>query len=401
MDPTRPDEAASTVRTKDGRYYDLSKAALTHEGLTTLTDEQFNQVLRNTRLRIAITPQCNLWCQYCSNEGLAYSTKKDKPGDIDLMIQLSQMVLDNSPLTKIDFSGGEPLIHPDFTRGDYKLLNFLRMNPRGKYSIHTNGVELTEERVEQIIPVFSRIGVNVNSFSFQTWSSMTNRGGFCSPEAQRKKFEKLMRNLEYLSTRGIGERVFLKKVVMRGINDSEKDLQEFLGRCLAYKFHPKFLEFEPQYPDQRNLIVGRAELFKELEGLGCQFPEDAPRHNDANTYIPGVNFKYGPADNQVTGLHSIFGCGTPGACASCYDFLCIFIKPDPEGKGLYVKPCSVMDKQIDLTAAIKSGDPTQVLKLIKQSREYLMLRPGLGTVGWNREKPYDPQVSSTGENKNG
>ena len=86
------------------------------------------------------------------------------------------------------------------------------------------------------------------------------------------------------------------------------------------------------------------------------------------------------------GLHSIFGCGDFAACKSCYNFLCIFVKFSENGKRVYLKPCSVLDTQLDLTHAIEKNDKKQLFDIFKISREYLMLAPGLGTCGWNKEE---------------
>jgi molybdenum cofactor biosynthesis enzyme MoaA len=207
-------------------------------------------------------------------------------------------------------------------------------------------------------------------------------------EVQREKFNKVVSNLEYLGQQGIGHKVFIKSVVMKGVNDSEEELKAIIDLCDKYNFHPKFLEFEPQYPDQKKYIVGRKELFEKLEKIGCKFSDDAPKHNDPETYIPGVNFDY-KGKNDLVGLHSIFGCGLKGACESCYSFLCMFVKPDKNGLGLYLKPCSVLDTRFDLTHALKTNDAAQLLSLFKMSREYLMLAPGFNSCGWNKENNYE------------
>lgn len=376
-------EAEATIRkTKTGQYYDLSKFSLTKKGIKYLTKEQFMNLFRKLRLRFTLTPKCNLWCIFCSNEGSSYSAKFQEHADIDLVMKLSQMLLKTTPLKSIDFSGGEPTIHPDFQKGEFKLIKWTKKYPNIRFSLHSNGINLDPKIVNEIKDNFSRIGVSVNSLDFKTWNKITNFKMKFPLKAQKTKFEKLINNLEYLAKENIGNKVFLKSVIMRGINDSMQDLKSFLDACKRYQFHPKFLEFEPQYPEQKKYIVGRKELFNKLERLGCKFAPDVPRHNNPNTYIPGVNFTY---KNTPIGLHSIFGCGLKGACKTCYDFLCMFVKPYENGKGLYLKPCSVLDTRIDLTHAINTQNYEQLLDLFKISREYLMLAPGLGMTGWNKE----------------
>lgn len=380
-------EAEATLRkTKDGKYYDLSKFSLVKMGKKRLNKAQLMNLFKKLRLRFSLTPRCNLWCVFCSNEGLNYSSKRQGHADIDLVIKLSDMLLKTTPLRSIDFSGGEPIIHPDFSGGNFKLVKWTKKYPKIRFSFHTNGIELTERIVDQIKDNFSRIGITVNSFNFEIWNKLTNLDNIFPLKFQKRKFEKLNKNLEYIAKQDIGSKVFIKAVIMKGINDSERELKKFLDQCVRYSFHPKFLEFEPQFPAQKKYRVGRRELFAKLEKLGVEFSKDTPRHNDPNTYIPGVNFKYKSAPN---GLHSIFGCGLKVACETCYDFLCLFVKSSENGKGLYLKPCSVLDTTIDLTHAIKTGNQEQIIDLFRISREYLMLAPGLGkSYDWNKESEF-------------
>lgn len=381
-------EAEATVRkTKNDRYYDLYTKSLVKKGKKRLTNKQFLDLFRKLRLRFTLTPRCNLWCIFCSNEGSSYSAKSQLHSDINLVIKLSEMLLKKTPLKSIDFSGGEPLIHPDFKDKKFKLINWTKKYPKIRFSIHTNGIGLEPIIIDKIKNNFSRIGVTFNSLNFNTWNKMVNLNGFFPSDIQKKKFKKLMENLEYLRKQNVGNKVFLKRVIMKGINDSFKELKEFLDFCNDCQFHPKFLEFEPQFPGQKKYQVGRKELFAKLEKIGVYFSKDAPRHNNPNTYIPGVNFKY---KNAPDGLHSIFGCGLEAACKTCYDFLCMFVKPSENGNGLYLKPCSVLDTRIDLTHAINTENYEQLLDLFKMSREYLMLAPGLGmTANWNKESEFE------------
>jgi len=379
-------EAEATVRkTKSGKYYDLSKHSLVRKGKKELSKQQLMDLFGKLRLRFTLTPKCNIWCIFCSNEGSSYTAKSQGHANIDLVIKLSEMLLKITPLKSIDFSGGEPTIHPDFLKEKFKLIKWTKKYPNVRFSLHSNGINLNKKILDQIKDNFSRIGITINSLNFETWNKITNLNNMFPLDVQKKKFEKIINNLEYINKQNIGSKVFMKMVVMRGLNDSPEELKKYLDTCVKYSFHPKFLEFEPQFKEQRKYIVGRKELFAKLDKLGVKFAEDVPRHNDPNTYIPGVNFNY---KNAPDGLHSIFGCGLKAACESCYDFLCMFVKPSEDGKGLYLKPCSVLDTRIDLTHAIMTQNYEQLIDLFKISREYLMLAPGLGVTDWNKKAQF-------------
>jgi molybdenum cofactor biosynthesis enzyme MoaA len=239
-------EAESTVRkTKEGRYYDLSKFSLVKKGKKRLTKNEVMKLFKKLRLRFTLTPQCNLFCIFCSNEGSSYTAKFQPHAKTELVIKLSEMLLKTTPLRSIDFSGGEPLLHPDFVQEKFELIKWTkkwkRKYPKVRFSLHTNGIELTPKIIDRIKDHFSRIGVSLNSLNFNTWNKMTNLKEMFPLEVQKVKFKKLLSNLEHLTKQNIGYKVFLKSVVMKGFNDSESELKLFLDTCEKYQFHPKFL----------------------------------------------------------------------------------------------------------------------------------------------------------------
>lgn len=382
------DIAENNIRKKNGKYYDLCKDSLVNVGKNKLSQKQFLHLFKRFRIRFNLTPQCNLWCIFCSNEGSSYATKHQKSADIKKIISLSNILIKNTPIQSIEFSGGEPTIHSDFISKDFKLIKWTKKHPQIKFAIHSNGVLLTPEVIDQIKDNFFKIGLSIHSVNYKTWNKITNFKNYFTQTQQKEKFKRLMTNIDYIAKCNIGEKIFIKSVVIRGINDSEKELKDLLDFCTKKGFHPKFFEFEPQYKEQEKYVVGRKELFSKLEKLGCHFTVDTPRENDPKNYIPSVNFDYEPRKNPKKGLHSIFGCGEEGACKSCYINLPIFIKATEDGKGLYIKPCSTLDTRFDLSWAIKTKNEKEVLNLFKMAREYLMLMPGLGINEWNKEDEF-------------
>jgi len=380
-------EAEVTIKKgPNGEYVDRYQESLTKDGVKNLTPEQMNQLFKQLRLRISLSPNCNLSCLFCSNEGSCYNSKKDSPPNLDMILKMMDLLIKDTPLNQVDVSGGEPLLHPDFIRKEYRLIEWTKNHPEIRFSIHTNGINLSQEVIDLTKNHFSRIGISLHSTNFDTWNKITNPNGKTPLPLQKERFEKVIRNLHYLSKQKIGEKVFLKSVIIRGLNDSPEELGSFLNFCKDLGFHPKLLQFDPQYESQKGLQVGRKELFTKLQTVGVKFNEGTPFHNDPKTYLPGINFRY---KSSPLGLHSIFGCGDYAACKSCYNFLCMFVKFSSDGSRVYLKPCSVLDTKIDLTHAIKSGNSKQLFDLFKISSEYLMLAPGLGTCGWNKEEEYE------------
>jgi molybdenum cofactor biosynthesis enzyme MoaA len=379
------DEAERTLWKNDnGEYRDLNIQKKLKGEKIRLDDSTFMKMLQKVRLRHYLTPGCNLECFFCSNEGLEYYTKKNSPARIDLITKLSDMVLEETTIRAIDFSGGEPLSHPDFVKEEYTLISWMKTHPDIKFAIHTNGILLKPTHTDMIAPVVSRLGISVHSTNFHTWNKITNPRDRYSRKDQESKFRALQENLQYLSTKEIGDKVFMKAVIIKGVNDSEYELSRFLDKCTGYGFHPKFLQLEPQTPSQKNLVVYREEFLSKLERIGCNIPEGTPRKHDLIDYCPLITFKYKEPNKSKLGVHSIIGCGEIGACVACSTYICVYVKPSDDGNGLYIKPCSVLDTRFDLTHAIETGDKKHLVELIKSSREYLSLAPGLGASSWNK-----------------
>ena len=181
--------------------------------------------LSNKRLRISLTPACNLWCLFCSNEGSTYDDRKSQPANLDLVFSLGNLLLKNTDLDSIDFSGGEPTLHPDFTQRRYDLINWTKTHPQAKFTLHSNGIRLFPEVIDAVKESFVKLGVSVNSLNFDIWNRITNSQGLYSVKEQRRKFRSLLTNLNYLSRQGIGEKVFMKSVVVRRSEEHTSELQ--------------------------------------------------------------------------------------------------------------------------------------------------------------------------------
>lgn len=374
------DEAEKTVlKNKDGKYIDLTKLRS-----DSITKEDLEFIKNYVRPRFMITPNCNLWCTFCSNEGSGYDTKSNKPMSVNNILKLSKMFIEDLGSKSIDFSGGEPLIHPDFQTGKFEIAKFTKKYPDVHFAIHTNGVELTPSIIKKIKESnISRIGISLHSFNFENWNKITNKNCVYDSNIQKMKFSKIMNNLKYLSKSGLSDRVMLKSIVVRDINSSKKEVLNFLENVSRLGFHPRFIQYEAMHKEDVKNIVPRSEFFQTLEELGCAFSKDTPRgDNTEKEYIPLVNFNYGEYEKK--GLHGIIKCGTSGACKSCYKYLVAFIKPTPDGESAYLKPCSVLDTRLDLQLILKNNDAPGLLKIFNLSREYLYYMPGLGTEDWNK-----------------
>ena len=86
-------------------------------------------------LRISITNDCNMMCEYCHNEGQQGQNKKY------LSVDKIRYIVQNAKkygLTKVRITGGDPLVHPDIYQICNMIKNELHINNLG---LNTNGFE--------------------------------------------------------------------------------------------------------------------------------------------------------------------------------------------------------------------------------------------------------------------
>src|SRR3989338_5706666 len=80
------------------------------------TDKMAGQITNNacSTLRFIVNKECQLKCVWCYEEGVDHKQSR-KSLSADTFIRIAQ-VGKNYGFTKVNFSGGEPLLHPDLFR---------------------------------------------------------------------------------------------------------------------------------------------------------------------------------------------------------------------------------------------------------------------------------------------
>jgi GTP 3',8-cyclase len=315
-------------------------------------------------LRIAVTDYCNLNCFFCSNEGMSLYQKNNLFCDVEKTKTLIK-ILNKKGLKEISFTGGEPSLHPDIL----ELVEFC-----GKFNLknlffHTNGVFIDNNLIRALLENFSKIAFSLHSTEFDIWEKMT--GG------SSKNFEKLMENLEYLSIRNKEILIEIKCVLIRGVNDHEKDIKSFLDFCSKYRFKFKILNFEPIIPAHIDLVIPFQEVEEKINSVGAMPMEDDVLFRNQKKYLPVKKFSYG----NTWGVVIKIGCGNQEVCRACYFSNEIFITPD-----FKIKPCHMRSYKIDLEKFIEKEDEEGIYEAILESRNYLAQAPGENLNVWQNKE---------------
>jgi len=127
-----------------------------------------------TNLRISVTSRCNLSCLYCHREGEAMESDLDcsemglksvSLDDVKALIDVASQL----GIRSLKFTGGEPLLHPDF-------IEMVRLVPKTiECSATTNGTLLSVLAFDLKEAGLSRVNVSLDSLNRENYVNITGR----------------------------------------------------------------------------------------------------------------------------------------------------------------------------------------------------------------------------------
>ena len=165
-------------------------------------------------IRFSITSKCNLKCVYCDREGF---TPKTSELTVDEITKLCKVLAEILNVTRIKFTGGEPLCREEIAQ---IIKNISNLHLYKDISITTNGLLLYEKAEELYKAGLNRINVSLGSLK---------------PEVYRKIYgsdslEKVLKGLKKAKEVGLNP-IKLNFVLMKGLNDDELETMfEFCGK---------------------------------------------------------------------------------------------------------------------------------------------------------------------------
>ena len=192
---------------------------------STITD-RFGRVFNY--LRIAINERCNLRCIYCMSEEGILLQEKDRLLDKNEICKIIK-VMSELGVSKIRFTGGEPLLRKD-------LLDLIQYTYQQTdiSSIHltTNGVLLSK-----YINQLEKAGLNGINISLDT----LNRVKF-KKITRREELENVLEGLDLAICSGI-KSIKVNMVVMKGFNNDE--ITDFVELTKNNDITVRFIELMP------------------------------------------------------------------------------------------------------------------------------------------------------------
>lgn len=254
-------------------------------------------------LRVSLTDRCNLRCVYCMPaEGMQWIPREETLTD-DEVVRLVRVGVERLGITKVRFTGGEPLIRPGLA-SILTRVKQLRL-PDGsapETALTTNGIGLAPKVEELRDAGLDRVNISIDSLDEARYAQMS----------RRNRLPDVIAAIEASHAAGLRP-VKINAVIMRGINESDVvPLAEF---ALAGGYELRFIEQMPLGPkgewNRRDMVTAQ-EL---LDALSARFqlaPATEPRGA-----APAELWSVAPDDTQPGGHIGVIASVSHPFCASC------------------------------------------------------------------------------------
>ncbi|MGL4403296.1 MAG: GTP 3',8-cyclase MoaA [Fusobacteriaceae bacterium] len=197
-------------------------------------------------VRISVTDNCNLRCQYCVEEDEKCGKNKDQlsPDDIKVLVQAFALM----GVKKIRLTGGEPTIRTDIEEIIEKISSVEDIE---SIALTTNGLKLSD-RIENFYKKGVRgINISLDTLNPEKYRDIT-RGG---------ELHKVIDLLEKASQIE-GLKIKINAVLMKGINEDE--IPELAGLAEKYGADVRFIELMPIGAGKGFTAVLKEEILEKL-----------------------------------------------------------------------------------------------------------------------------------------
>ncbi|TET01567.1 MAG: GTP 3',8-cyclase MoaA [Promethearchaeota archaeon] len=257
-------------------------------------------------IRFSVTSNCNYNCIYCDREGFIPKTTELS---VDEITQLCRILAQVLKVTKIKFTGGEPLLREEIVE---IIRNVSDLQLYKDISMTTNGVYLFEKAQDLFDAGLNRINVSL---------------GTLKPDIYKKIYgsdslEIVLKGLQKAKKVGLIP-IKLNYVVLKGINDQE--INDLVNFCAENEFILQLIELHkvPRSISQDNAFYDKyyfdvMPLIEEFERKATNIEVRGnmqnrkvftlPNSAKVETITPGHEFCMGCTKIRVGCDGNLFGC---------------------------------------------------------------------------------------------
>ena len=179
-------------------------------------------------IRLSITDVCNFKCTYCLPEGY-----KKTPGDTRSFMNAEEIsrltkALSELGVCKIRLTGGEPTVRKDF----FDILNDMKQNSKiDKITMTTNGYRLDKIAKQLHQSGLDGINISIDSLDRETFKNLTGHD----------RLPEILNGIKILQNLNL-KNIKVNAVLLKGINDTEKDFEIFSDFIKNNKIDFRFIE---------------------------------------------------------------------------------------------------------------------------------------------------------------
>lgn len=284
-------------------------------------------------LRVSLTDRCNLRCVYCMPaEGMQWIPRDETLTD-DEVLRLVRVAVEQLGITKVRFTGGEPLIRPTLA-SIISRVKELRL-PDGtapETALTTNGIGLAAKVQELRDAGLDRVNISIDSLDKTRYAQMS----------RRDRLSDVLAAIEAAHAAGLRP-VKLNAVIMPGVNES--DVVPLAQFALTGGYELRFIEQMPLGPkgewDRAGMVTAQAILDMLAERFQLT-PATEPRGS-----APAALWDVAPDETQPGGQLGVIASVTHPFCSNCDR-----TRITSDGQ---VRTCLFSRTETDLRGLLRSG----------------------------------------------
>lgn len=309
--------------------------------------DKYGRVARD--LRVSLTDRCNLRCSYCVPEkGIPLIPRRDLLTTQEI-IRLVTIAVNQLGITKIRFTGGEPLLRPD-------LEQIISATPKHvEVALTTNGVGLADRAAALKSAGVHRVNISLDSVDEDEYVKIT----------RRRRFDEAIAGVRAAVRVGLTP-VKINAVMMPQI--SKESALNLVLFALREGVTLRFIEFMPLGPEghwDKKDVVTSAAMIEHLQTHLRMHPAANEHRGSAPAALWNIEAGTHEGLSYPAGQLGFIGSVSEPFCAACDR-----TRLTAEGT---IRSCLFSDAETDLRTLLRSG--ASDLDIAQKWREAMWHKP--------------------------
>lgn len=284
-----------------------------------------------TDLRVSVTDHCNLRCTYCMPaEGMDWLANRDLLTD-DEIIRVIGIGIERLGITKVRFTGGEPLLRPSLENLVAATSTLRRTNGTPPITaLTTNGIGL-DRRVDGLVEAgLDRVNISLDTVDRERFATIS----------RRDRLADVVTGIDA----ALAARLLVKINAVPQIDSYRRDIPELLVFCLDRGIELRFIEFMPIGANgwKREATVSADDILTVVRDAGFSITADQAARGSSPAQRWSVSSRH-----TRPGWLGIIASVTRPFCANCSR-----TRLTADGQ---IRNCLFADQEADLRSLLRSG----------------------------------------------